>query len=110
MALDSFYQHHKFIVPPFESWIAEDKHHLPNWFIEPTFLNTLLGGLPSKPRPSSDIVFGSPGSGKTALRMTLERELQKRLPESLVLRYVDFGAVLTTSDRPPLAAHVEELL
>jgi hypothetical protein len=58
----------------------------------------------------SNVVLGSPGSGKTALRLTIERELIESRRTAIVIRYIDFVRPLSAGVRPKLADHVDELL
>src|SRR5205823_12227281 len=103
---------HGFVGHPFATWIAESEKNLPQWFVPPAFLKSVTGDTgDAKPlEPSSHIVFGRPGDGKTAIRLMLERELVDRAPNSLVLRYTDFTTPLSVNARPLLSDHVDEIL
>jgi hypothetical protein len=59
---------------------------------------------------STNVIFGGPGSGKTALRSMMEREILKSVPDALVVRYIDFSGPLAVGPRPTVADHVEEIL
>jgi hypothetical protein len=115
MGLAKLLMKHGFAVSPFDSWTAESEAQLPQWYVPPTFLSTLLGlpigveqSVPAVPR--SHIVFGRPGDGKTALRIVLERDILARAPNALLLRYLDLTPVLAESPQPSLASHVDEIL
>lgn len=114
MALEHLLKRQRFWAHPFSTWIAEDERDsVSEWFIDPPFLRALLGDTtPSQQRyiPSSDLIFGKRGSGKTALRIKLEQELSKNLRNALVVRYVGFGPALTEGPRPSLQSHVEEII
>ncbi len=113
MALEELLKKNWFSAHPFNTWIAEDEKELDNWFVRPPFIKTIMGdsgGLKLLLRPASNLIFGVPGSGKTALRIMVERQLLKRTRHALVLRYVNFTIPLLSSSRPSLSDHVEELL
>lgn len=112
MAIEHLLRRHRFREHPFATWMAEDEiGNIQGWFIKPPFLPTLLGDVGrGSVRPSSDLVFGPRGSGKTALRICLEAALLERAEPVMVLRYTDFSAVLASAPRPSLEAHVEEIL
>jgi Cdc6-like AAA superfamily ATPase len=73
---------------PFATWIAEDETDLNQWFVQPPFFQSLLGDTSSSGRlvPQSAIILGSPGTGKTALRLRVESDLLQRPEKFLVLR------------------------
>lgn len=111
MGLRELLRRHRFEGHPFDTWIAESERNLPEWFVPPAFLPNIAGdsgGTTLLPR--SHLVFGRPGDGKTAIRLTLERELESRAPNALVLRYTDFSRPLAVDRRPPVGEHIEELL
>jgi hypothetical protein len=111
MGLSELLRRHGFESHPFETFIAESEKNLPEWFVPPAFLPNIAGdagGTSLSPR--SHLVFGRPGDGKTAIRLTLERELERRAPNVLVLRYIDFSRPLRADKRPPLGEHIDELL
>lgn len=115
MGLARLLMKHGFATSPFDSWTAESEAQLPQWYVPPTFLSTLLGlpiGADPKvaPIPRSHVVFGRPGDGKTALRIVLERDIVARAPNALLLRYLDLTPVLAASPQPTLAGHVDEIL
>ena len=115
MALHDLLKAHRLIQHPFSTWKAEDEEKvLEKWFIRPPFFEDLLGtfGIPQQEmKPSSHIVFGTPGGGKTALRKMVEAELLSKADRSLIMRYTDFSRVLTHEIvRPTLEAHVDELM
>lgn len=113
MALDELLRKHGFVEHPFATWIAEDERFLPEWFVAPPFFSTLMGatGRASSPySATSNVIFGGPGSGKTALRSMMEREILKSVPDALVIRYIDFSGPLLAGPRPTVADHVEEIL
>jgi hypothetical protein len=115
MALNELLKAHGFTQHPFAAWRAEDEEKdLAEWFIPPPFFDDILGNLGTQReamKPTTHLIFGTPGGGKTALRKTVERELLAKSPGSAVIRYTDFTRVLTeTTTRPSLARHVDELL
>ena len=106
---------HGFAQHPFAAWRAEDEEKdLAEWFIPPPFFDDILGNLGTtreSMKPSSHLIFGTPGGGKTALRKTVERELMSRSPSSAEIRYTDFTRVLAGDiARPSLSRHIDELL
>jgi len=108
MGLDHLIEYHRFKSHPFATWMAEDETvDLRHWFVDPPFLQALLGDTGSHGRGihvSSDRVFGMRGTGKTALRVRLEQELVARNADALVLRYSDFSPALESGSRPPLGS------
>ncbi len=112
MAIDGLFKKHNFNTHPFHTWIAEDELDIAEWFVAPRFLDTLIGkaGRGKPLSPSSSLVFGRPGSGKTALRKMIEREIQTDCDGVLVLRYVNFVDVLSQSPKPSLNDHIDEIL
>lgn len=114
MAKEHLLTHFNFYRDPFDTWMAEDERELlAEWFVEPPFIRALLGDTAvnrREYRPRSDLIFGRRGTGKTALRLRLESELGVKAPRALVTRYLDFGPVLQAGSKPPLAAHVEQIL
>ncbi len=113
MALDDLLQRHGFSQHPFRTWSAEDEpeHDLGQWFVSPPFYDDVLGRVGAGPiRPTSHVVFGSPGAGKTALRKMVESDLLASGPTYLIIRYTNFSRVLKTPGRPPAHRHVEEIL
>lgn len=115
MALPDLLKAHGFTQHPFSAWRAEDEERdLIEWFINPSFYEDILGNL-GTPRqamkPTSHLIFGMPGGGKTALRKMIEAELLAKSISTLVIRYTDFSRVLASGvSRPSFAAHVDELL
>jgi hypothetical protein len=86
---------------------------LKKWFVPPPFLDTVIGktgGAKVSLFPSSNLIFGRPGSGKTAIRKAIEMELLNREPEALILRYVSFIDVMKPSSKPSLNEHIEGIL
>lgn len=113
MGLQELLKKHRFAAHPFDTWIAEGERSLPEWFVPPAFLRTISGDAGGSSGPlvlRSNVVFGRPGDGKTAIRLILERELEARAPNALVLRYIDFSTPLSTNKRPSVGQHVDELL
>lgn len=113
MGLDELLNNKGFIEHPFNTWIAEDEKRLQAWFVAPPFLKTIIGYGHQKKKalkPSSSIVFGKPGSGKTALRLMMERDLASNASDDLVLRYIDFNTPISLSNTPALSAHIEEII
>lgn len=107
MALRDLLSSHGFVQHPFSTWKAEDEKDLAKWFIKPPFFDDILGDG----RPNSNLIFGVPGGGKSALRKMLEAQLLTAFPSALVIRYSAFSRVLAASGpRPRLHDHVEELL
>jgi len=111
MGLEELLHRHRFESHPFDTWIAESEKSLPEWFVPPAFLKSVAGDSGgTKLTPRSHLVFGRPGDGKTAIRLTLERELETRAPDTLVLRYIDFSRPLASNRRPSIADHADEIL
>jgi hypothetical protein len=115
MGLAKLLMRHGFATSPFDSWTAESEAQLPQWYVPPTFLSSLVGLSTGAdpavaPVPRSHVVFGRPGDGKTALRIVLERDILARAPNALLLRYLDLTPVLAVSPQPTLASHVDEIL
>lgn len=113
MGIHKLLKHHQFISHPFETWIAEREKDFEQWFIPPPFLDILIGDTSLRKQDfhlSSNLIFGRPGSGKTAIRLKLERELIRKAPRSLILRYVNFMNVLSDTESPTLIKHTEELI
>ncbi len=111
MALEELLKKHRFESHPFDTWIAESEKNLPEWFVPPAFLKSVAGDSGDRRlTPRSNLVFGRPGDGKTAIRLTLERELESRAPNALVLRYIDFSRPLAVNRRPSIADHADEIL
>jgi hypothetical protein len=114
VALPDLLRAHHFTQHPFAAWRAEDEERdLASWFIQPPFFDDILGNL-GTPRqamkPTSHLVFGTPGGGKTALRKMVEAKLTES-PALMVIRYTDFTRVLSGEiARPSLSQHVDELL
>ena len=78
MGLQQLLKKHRFNDHPFQTWIAEDEMYLTKWFVPPLFLDTVIGktgGASASLFPSSNLIFGRPGSGKTAIRKAIEMEL-----------------------------------
>ena len=84
------------------------------WFIQPPFYEDILGNLGTARqamKPTTHLIFGMPGGGKTALRKMVEAALLAKSPSSLIIRYTDFSRVLGSGEpRPSLGIHVDELL
>lgn len=113
MSLQELMKEHSFSTNPFRTWVSEDESELAEWFVPPPFFATILGdtfGPSKKLVPVSSLVFGTPGNGKTALRKMIEFELLRRADPFMVLRYSDFGRVVSSSAQPTLSDHVEELI
>ena len=87
MALHDLLKAHRLIQHPFSTWKAEDEEKdLGKWFIRPPFFEDILGtlGIPQQEmKPSSHVVFGTPGAGKTALRKMVEAELLSKADKSI---------------------------
>ena len=113
MALDDLLRRHGFSQHPFQTWTAENEpeRDLGQWFVSPPFYDDVLGRVGTGPiRPTSHVVFGSPGAGKTALRKMVERDLLASVPAYLIIRYTNFSRVLKAPGRPPAHRHVDEIL
>ena len=113
MGLQKLLKQHGFNDHPFQTWIAEDEMDLTKWFVPPPFLDTVIGKTGKANAslfPSSNLIFGRPGSGKTAIRKAIEMELLTREPKALILRYVSFIDVMKSSSKPSLKEHIEEIL
>ncbi len=115
MGIAKLLEVHRFYDHPFATWTAEAEREtdLAEWFVDPAFKEALMGNLGTpdrRLRVRSNVVLGSPGSGKTALRLTIERELIDFRQAAMVLRYIDFARPLSAGARPKLADHVDELL
>lgn len=113
MALDDLLKRHNFAQHPFQTWTAENEpeRDLGQWFISPPFYDDVLGRIGAGPvRPTSHLVFGSPGAGKTAIRKMLESHLLASGPSCLIIRYTNFSHVLKGPGRAPAQRHVDEIL
>jgi hypothetical protein len=113
MSLDDLLKRHGFGQHPFQTWTAENEpeRELEQWFISPPFYDDVLGRVGAGPiRPTSHVVFGSPGAGKTALRKMLESDLLAFGPTHLIVRYTNFSRVLKAPGRPSAQRHVDEIL
>lgn len=113
MALDDLLKRHNFTQHPFQTWTAENEpeRELGQWFISPPFYDDVLGRVGAGPiRPTSHVVFGSPGAGKTAIRKMAESHLLAAGPTYLIIRYTNFSRVLKAPGRPPAQRHVDEIL
>jgi DNA replication protein DnaC len=115
MALSDLLKAHGFERHPFSAWRAEDEERdLVEWFIQPPFYEDILGNLGTARqtmKPTTHLIFGMPGGGKTALRKMVEAALLAKSPSSLIIRYTDFSRVLSSGEpRPSLGVHVDELL
>lgn len=115
MGIANLLKTYRFYDHPFATWIAEAEREtdLADWFVDPAFKEALMGNLGTSDRRlrvRSNVVLGSAGSGKTALRLTIERELIDFRETAMVLRYIDFVRPLSAGARPKVADHVDELL
>ncbi len=115
MALTELLKAHNFEKHPFSAWRAEDEERdLVEWFIQPPFYEDILGfsGTARQTmKPSTHLIFGMPGGGKTALRKMVEGSLLAKSTSSLLIRYTDFSRVLVPGEpRPSFGVHVDELL
>src|SRR5262249_13146688 len=115
MKLDHFFQHHGIVGNPFSEEDAQTDtvfkrrclatvHH-PAW--------SKFFGSPAD--PSTALVFGEKGSGKTALRLQAESELethnQSNAPERVfVISYDDFNPYLDNRKNATHAEKMDEVL
>jgi hypothetical protein len=122
MQIDKLLSHHGLTLNPF---VAEEARH------DPVFEQLLEESMPHHPdfakilgqihRPSAAVVFGEKGSGKTAIRLHIGRQVRihnNKNPESkaLLVPYDDLNPVLDRvlkrkrTSRKGARADVEELL
>ncbi len=78
-----------FRADPFEKTDADQEPYLAEYFVKPPYFEQVCGD-PEQPRPS--IVFASRGSGKTALRVMVERRSRDGSP-FLCITYDEFDPV-----------------
>lgn len=94
---------------PFEQYVAENEPNILSYAVVPPYFEV------AKKRaltPSSHILFGARGSGKSATRLSTEREIWKRHAEveevPLVVPFVNFSRLLDECD--PQHVNSDDLL
>ncbi len=94
---------------PFKVDTAEKEHDLHLYFVEPPYFNDIVGDIEA---PTSSIVFGHRGEGKSAIFNMTRYELQKRNPKrALILPYIDFSIWSESKIRTiSLDNHIERIL
>jgi hypothetical protein len=78
-----------FIEYPFKTFGAEKEDNLAELFIEPPYFSDILGDTG---KPTSSVVFGRRGDGKTSIfKMVIHRLLSDRDNKYLIVKYIDFS-------------------
>ena len=103
-----------FKTHPFETYTAENEPRLPEYFVEPPYLDDMVGSASSM---APAIVFGARGIGKSAIRIYIESLCTKPNPEqdiggrAIAITYDDFTHALDDGiDKVSVEKHLEIIM